>query len=280
MDTLNIEWFPIEGTLIGLLRYGQHFGKIGTRYNLVDGDIDVFMRADSISDYKTKKNRISQFLVNEKRWIRCIEHHGICGKCFYKNKFETPLIWPIYVDFMGYIVEGDVVTSTGPDGYPFEVWDAKLPKEIIFPYKKCKFYDVELKCPNNFIDFIAGYSNRCYTHGSIAYPDTYNHKLYNSHWTQYLNDDEPDYPLTNPEIADLKKYAKELHDKGFASFYDTLNDPKEYEKYRALAYPTVPDAPVVSVKQKRRSRTPQNKKKKGGKRSSSKKPKRTTNTKR
>jgi hypothetical protein len=181
------------------------------------------------------------------------------------------LNWPIYVDIIGYIVEGDHIVSTeATNGYPFQRWKSKLPTDMIYPFKKCKFFDTDLNCPNKYLEFIANYDNGYYEHGSIAYPDTYNHKLYISHWTKYLNDEGPDFPLTHQEIIDLNRYAKDLHDAGYASFYSVLQDPKEYEKYRLLTL--TPKVVPKVVATRRRSVTPRRKKKsaiKGGRRKSS-----------
>ena len=69
IDTLNslkITWFPIEGTLISVLRYGRTFAKIGNRINLTDSDIDVMVIVKDHNDWIKKIKKILNSLVNKK----------------------------------------------------------------------------------------------------------------------------------------------------------------------------------------------------------------------
>ena len=55
----NLEWFPIEGTLIACLRYGKHYKKNSERYNLSDMDIDIAIICNSENDIT---NKLKSFL--------------------------------------------------------------------------------------------------------------------------------------------------------------------------------------------------------------------------
>jgi hypothetical protein len=145
---------------------------------------------------------------------------------------------------------------------------------MLYPFKVCKFFDSRVPCPNEYIDLLRGYNNEKYNKGSLAYPDTYSINTFAlSWWTNYVNMTGPEPPLTGEEIYDLKVYAKHLHDNGFASFHELLQDNNEYEKYKALAYnnntgltqtriPRIPHKTPTSNKKttKGRRRSSQNKK--------------------
>jgi hypothetical protein len=269
---LDMEWFVVGGTLIGLLRYGAHYGKIGDRYDLVDPDIDFAFRVDDQADYDNKMKRIWEYL-KQKGWKACKGHHECLQMCFYTSRFETPLNFPIYGDFFAYYVEDGNMRSLCENKYPFQSWDDKMPVDLIFPVKKCKFYEYDVNCPNKYIEFLNKFNNDAYggENSSLAYPDTYSEcSLALSWWTRYTNTTGPEKPLTEREISDLKKYAQKLKDEGYESFYDLLNDPNEYEKYKKLTEINLITNSMSRVNittPRRRS----SKKKKKGKRKSSRK---------
>ena len=219
----EIDFWPTEGSLVGLLRYGGLSGYLGEgRMDLVDNDIDFMIGVQSDRDWNVLLPTLITTLT-EKGWEGCVvsstaQHLPSSRRdrlrCF-KGGFSYRYL--VKVDIHSFIVVKkdsigfnhrwfDADTQQwNYGGYPFDAWDGRLPLHLLYPFSRCKCYDRVLNCPNKAVALLTKWNNYEYDKaGCLALPLT----------------------RTNRREQDvILEHSRKLHDQGFASFLREFDHP-------------------------------------------------------
>jgi len=247
IDVLNsiqdLKWFFIEGTLLSVLRYGDTFGKIGNRLNLVDGDIDVMIIVKNQSDWLNKSRLISDEL-KKKRW-NCngnyinthITDPAFKGAknisrndkvtCYYHTKSHYSITpWTDIHSLIDdgtnnlYVHEEDLLNNVS--NWPFKNYGGSITRDIIYPLRNTFYNGKKVTIPNKFIELLLNWNNSEYSSGCVLfpYPIKSKHEWYN-YFRDYLESN-----LTEEELKGIVKYSVNLNNKGLPSLYDFTHGEK------------------------------------------------------
>ena len=241
LNDIGVEWWPVEGTLIGLLRLGNVFGNIGQKIVISDSDIDIFVRFDKDEDWDAFKTNVNHFLVKEKSFTEC--KHGIDNLVKFdgknnKYKCHTDKYVPgdcdicdddIHIDFHRYIVNESenmvYMHDMCKDGtsclekYPFQKWNGYVRyKGFIVDenkkFLKTKCLDMDINCPYKFLELLSDWNDNEYGDGSDIHIPRGN-CIYDKNTKEIHNDNT----FSNKELKMMCEYGKYLHDQGYASFF-------------------------------------------------------------
>jgi hypothetical protein len=233
------EWWPTEGTLIGILRYGQTFYTLDNIIHGSDSDIDVMIRINSEEHWNKIQNMIKNHLTNiDNDWTVCNEH-SLSDKHNRLEKLtcDTNLMWGkyveggnsnIHVDIHSYYVDElkNLVyindDSNNNIDYPFQKWNGSIKyKNFLVDdnglFRKALFNNIEVPCPYKYIDIITKWNNNEYDADTIHIPR--GNLIYKDNlWLE----DKDNYLSEDAKII-LKNKAIELNKKGYASFFELYN---------------------------------------------------------
>ena len=221
LDSLGAEWWPCEGTLIGMLRYGDNFdvlpdfGPIGT-----DNDVDVMVRADTDEEWRELQKRLKEMLKHRNYWytsgIRIIKI------------FNKKIIWgyrlgntaPFFCDIHRYAVKDGLAYSPEHPTWPFKAWGGKIPRTPFIvdengSMKKCLFDGMTLPCANRFLEILCKWNGGKYDPEKLKYPLG---GMYEIKGKFRLDNDLTPHFLTERDKKYLHKKWSNLKSKGFASF--------------------------------------------------------------
>jgi len=242
------EFWPISGTLIGLLRYGSMQGKLCCgKVDIVDRDTDWMVRADSEKEWFRLCTAIAEQLLAV-GWHSCelLSQGKVSGlqwegqlmtmKCFRFRYFFAVADFQRYGVFQGVIYRQRVCGSISdisvqrrlrgfhssilvPDGVNcWYVRDkglrfaGRLPLDYIMPLRACRAYGHSVPCPNRAADVAqAEYLDDCPARPRFVHT---------------RNDGDPrnkhfwDVGFTQEDESLLRTGAQRLHADGFASFHE------------------------------------------------------------
>lgn len=229
LNTLGVEWWPTEGTLIGILRYGANivnlpsFGKIST-----DTDIDIMIRAESDEDWKKLRQRLTKEIPRLSKFTSCknvraankTETHDklYCHTEKYINNEEGH----IHADIHRYIVNEEknyayTKTTPGDDlSYPFQYWGNRIPYRGMITddngkLKKAKYNMLTVPCPFNPVEILKHWNDHEYGKGDIRYP--YKQAFGETGKFHKFSMDSKDRKYIQDKWMELQK-------EGFKSFYE------------------------------------------------------------
>tara|TARA_B100001248_G_scaffold240204_1_gene206009 strand:- start:2858 stop:3667 length:810 start_codon:yes stop_codon:yes gene_type:complete len=238
LNELDCEWFPVEGTLISLLRYGkrgEYLNKIdpmckNNNYILTDSDIDIFIR---IKD-KTMWDELRPLIVKklkEKGWGAYRSEHqigSIPDMKYYINYDKNDNYWGApHIDIHTFFVKDNYAMiafdekDINPYEYPFQKWNGKfLYKGGLVDdsgnYLKLKFENYYLRCPYKFMELLTKWNGGEYSNLHQPVGGT----IIDSNGKHVFNDKI--YHKYDKSI--LYKITKSLHDEGYESFYNLIKN--------------------------------------------------------
>lgn len=233
LNEMDVEWWPTEGTLIGILRYGGCFGNLPSiGYIGTDTDIDVMIRVESEEEWENLKDILEHKIKMLPAFTKCESN--------YDNDFLEKLTcftedyiggYDIHTDIHRYLVnekENYAYTNTKNIKelyYPFQYWDNKIPyKGMIVDdkgkFKKALFNSIEVPCPYKATEILQYWNDGEYKSSEIAYPTGGYHKGTNYMW---ISNEEP-IKLTDEDIKYLQKKSNKLKGKGYENFQNELNN--------------------------------------------------------
>lgn len=232
------EWWPTEGTLIGMLRWGGNHQQINDGILATDTDIDIMVRVKNEKDWENTKQAFQNYILEYPDWTRCqarndkiaisrnakftchtLHNYGsACGKDV-----------GIHVDIHSYMVdEGknivfmDQLCRDCPDKckdrYPFQNWGGVAPYRGFIvdesgKFLKAKFLDMDVPCPFKYIDILGGWNNFEYGHGDDLHLPIKNCCLKSSNCWEYDGCE-----LKSKDWEAMCKIAHNLERNGYASF--------------------------------------------------------------
>ena len=234
LNSLNIMWFPIEGTLISVLRYGSTYGKIGNRINLTDGDIDIMVMVKNQEDWLKKINNILNILVS-KKWNPIPKKENTSDSNNKNTRIDKYRIYyhtksnldaEIYVDIHSLIDNGKKMYTQEDDLYnnlskwPFKRWGGSVDRSFIFPLKKAYLNNREIRIPNKSVELLLNWDDGEYENGCLLLPPAISKNNWQYKWFK-------DYIETNvnqTEIDDIINYSKKLDKRKLPSFIRYVNN--------------------------------------------------------
>lgn len=247
LNALGLEWWPTEGTLIGILRYGGNFGKLPSiGYIATDTDIDIMVRAESDEQWKKLSKILTQKIktlpgFKSCRMLTAAKQKNVLDKitCYTDDYIFTSQQnqpgFDIHTDIHRYLVnekDNYAYTNSSLQGqyYPFQHWNNKIPYRGFIcdknaNFKKGLFNSIDVPCPLRATRILQHWNGGEYSAGQIAIPaggivkrgDVY--KFVN-------NEKEGSLPINDFDRKYLKNIGKKLHDRGYESFYSAFQNPQ------------------------------------------------------
>lgn len=225
---LNIKYFPVYGTLLGLIR---HEG-------LIPWDDDVDICVNNI-DYNTILEKKDFF---NKKGIEVYVMKGVLLnqpdfiKIFYKNSKkikDREWSWP-FIDIFKFSIKGNKIyieSNTKPYNYIFNYDD-------IYPFKTNKFENIVMNIPSN-VDILL---NKFYGNDwqEICYSSSYNHENEIAYNTQYkakcneIKEDIDENIFENVFIINLER-KKERFEKSIERLKKIGIHPKRFNAIDATS---------------------------------------------
>ena len=184
LNSLGVEWWPTEGTLIGILRYGNNFARDDLSFAPLgtDIDIDVMVRVDDDQDWTDLRSAIKKKL-SLAGWANCqtLGIEGCSDGKFTCSTFHTvnskTWIEPLHLDLHRYMVDSSdnlaFMTRTKTRGYPFQYWgnSIKYRGGLVDGYGRlgvALYDDTPVPCPLNAVELLSHWNNGEYS--NIRWP--------------------------------------------------------------------------------------------------------------
>ena len=174
LDDMGLMYWPIEGTLAGLLRWGNNFGITSNAIYVTDNDIDVMIEVNNDAHWDMIKATLREKLSGDGpksawRWAGCIEaNHNVAPvrklpkfKCSTSAKF--PFVGAdaelgtgdVHIDFHSYLVSKDLnviamdsVCFAEPHRcstyWPFQAWGGNAPYRGLIVDENGRFRKVKV----------------------------------------------------------------------------------------------------------------------------------------
>jgi len=233
LNKLKVEWWPTEGTLIGMLRWGDNFGTIHDGILATDTDIDVMIRVKDEEEWNQLKQQIETELLKDSLWTNCEEldaggitrlpkftcytSHTFGRKCYHNDN--------IHLDLHSYMVDEEQnlifmdpickISDKCKDKYPFQNWNGKAPyRGLIVDNKgdlaQAKFNDMVVPCPFKALELLGKWHGNEYVDGELHLP--VNNCILKDKWRENA------YNLTAGDKIKLCHISKQLASNGMSSF--------------------------------------------------------------
>jgi hypothetical protein len=235
MEQKKYEWWPTEGTLIGLLRWGSNFGKVDAGIIVTDTDIDVMIRVKDGDDWNRIKQEIEEELKKSPLWTS-FKTHPVPGMktdrskftAYTNTKFDSCRDGNIHVDIHSYMVdEEENIAYVNPkckkEGfckgvYPFQVWQGVAPYRGLIvdedgKFGKVKFNEMSLPCPHRYLELLGKWNNHEYGSDESALGMPIGGcTLRRGKWRSV------DYSLSHSDRDRVHNSTEALKEKGYKSF--------------------------------------------------------------
>lgn len=165
---LGIDYVPIQGTLISLVRYGDFpAGRLSQgKEDVVDNDAEVMIILDHESDLEVVGRHISLGL-EALGWPPCTNPHPRKFVCF-SLRHAIPCKLEIYAvakDPVQQLIYATRSCSAGgdcvyPPAFPFHAWDFHLPASVIYPMGWCRVGSASwsVPCPRMPMELLRGWN--------------------------------------------------------------------------------------------------------------------------
>lgn len=232
LNDMGVEWWPTEGTLIGILRWGKNFGKLDDGVIASDTDIDVMVRVKDQDQWESIKTELVTRFSNKTLWRGCKNYkiNGINAKftCYTHYSFGWKC-WKntdVHTDIHCYMVDEELnkayldkkcLNGECKKIYPFQNWGGTAPYRGLIvnnqgKLAKARFMNMDVPCPFYYIEILKNWNGNEYGNGNDLYLPKVNCVNKGKEWIKN------DYKITDHDKAVLCRYAKELKKYGYASF--------------------------------------------------------------
>jgi len=235
LNSLGVEWWPTEGTLIGILRYGNNFARDDLSFAPLgtDTDIDVMVRVDDDQDWEDLRSTIKKRL-SLAGWAACqtLGIEGCSDGKFTCSTFYTvnskSWIEPLHLDLHRYMVDSSdnlaFMTRTKTRGYPFQYWgnSIKYRGGLVDDYGRfgvALYDDIPVPCPLNALELLSHWNNGEYN--NIRWPFGGCTKSEDD----LLNFHENPIKLNNEDERIIREIWTQLYQRGYMSFSEKSTLP-------------------------------------------------------
>jgi len=265
VKALNVDFVPIQGTLISLLRYGAFpAGRLSDgKWDVVDNDAEILIVLDHEDDLDIVGPSIS-LALEARGWPPCINPHFRKFVCF-SLRHAIPCKMEIYAATkdvnLHAVFFSRSCTAVGmckySRGFPFQYWDGRMPIDIIYPLGRCRIGSglQDIFCPNMPLELLRGWNMGEYSNQSVV---AFSKDLHRSQmWRGRLDfskaclalpvlskdRDRGDSRnqrlqrdgLSVEDLRLLKGYARALQRQGFASLYAHLQGAPCSKRQRRIS---------------------------------------------
>lgn len=178
--SLGIDFVPIQGTLISLLRYGSFpAGRLSNgKWDVVDNDAEIMLLLDNMEDLDTIGPGIS-LALEARGWPPCTQPHFRKYVCF-SMRHDIPCKIEMYAatkDLSHHVIYF-TRTCTGPGecqysrGFPLQHWQGQMPMDVIYPLGRCRMGSSlqGVFCPNMPLELLIGWNQGEYRNQSVVVP--------------------------------------------------------------------------------------------------------------
>lgn len=252
LSDMELEWWPIEGTLIGILRYGSNFGHLPSIGHIAtDDDIDIMVRVRSDHHWERVREELVRRLVGSGDYTWYKFHHagnprGVrdklsCYTCYFLGSYN------IHVDIHRYIVdeEGNYAftnTQTSELTYPFQMWGNRMPYRGVITdadgsFRVARFDDMIVPCPYRAEDVLRSWNCNEYGTGQLRYPVGGVYRYWNGKYGCNAN---RCHVLSTADKRYLHGIWRELEQHGFESFHESVPAEVVCRKGRRRCYGSRP----------------------------------------
>jgi hypothetical protein len=245
LNRMGLEWWPTEGTLIGVLRYGGNFAKLPSiGYIATDTDIDIMVRAESDEHWKVVSETLSKQITQLPgfkacRLMRAANQPNVLDKmkCYtddyiFTSEGKVPG-YDIHTDIHRYVVnekDNYAYTNSSSTGlyYPFQYWNNKIPYRGCIcddngKFKKAIFNSIDIPCPFQATQILQHWNGGEYSASQVAIPAGGIIKRDNVY--KFVNNErEGALPINDLDREYLEKISQKLHNRGYASFYSSFQN--------------------------------------------------------
>jgi len=230
LNSLNIKWFFIEGTLISVLRYGQTSYKLNNRFNTPDRDIDVMIIIKNQKEWEEIQKKIINTLINKNKWRKFYKTHTPRNKSMPPRRQDKLVMYSgkkyknieIHCDIHTMIEDNNYFYVhkhhlDGTNEWPFGKWGGYISKDIIYPFKKCLFNGKEIQCANKSIELLKKWNSGEYSKGCIALP---------VHPLDSQSKEKEDL-LDKTELNTVFSSINNLHNQEYACFHSIIDNEQK-----------------------------------------------------
>jgi hypothetical protein len=234
-NSMGLEWWPTEGTLIGILRYGSNFGKLPSIGEIAtDTDIDIMVRVESDKEWKELSANLINKITKIADFNKCTLMHA--GNptidnspkdklaCYTKYYFGDCYI---HTDIHRYLVNENenyayVNTVNNNNSYPFQHWNNKIPyrgmiTDMHGKMRHAKYNSVIVPCPYKASEILQYWNGGEYEKDNISYP--VGGVVYKNNDYKFINNEtSAPFTLTKSDKDYLHKTWSDLQNNGFESF--------------------------------------------------------------
>lgn len=222
LSKIGVEYVPIQGTLIALLRYGTFptGGLSGLKRDVVDNDAELMVAVANASAMRPLGRRISRAL-QARGWPPCV------GESVWKlSCFSLHRLVPMKLEIYPYVPDhaAGLVRSERSTQFPFQKWAGGLPWAVFYPLGSCRLGSRawQVPCPRRPVAFLSGYNDGEYGSSScLAVPVLTKDRDAGDSRNVHLGEEG----LNLEDLAHLAGRARVLDEQGFSSFHAHLHDP-------------------------------------------------------
>lgn len=178
--SLGVDFIPIQGTLISLLRYGSFpAGRLSDgKWDVVDNDAEIMLLLDHEEDLDTVGPRIS-LALEARGWPSCTNPHFRKYVCF-SMRHDVPCKIEIYAatkDVKRHVIYSSRHCEAAGEcqyrgGFPLQHWQGQLPMEVIYPLGRCRMGNLAqgVFCPHMPLELLSGWNQGEYGNQSFVAP--------------------------------------------------------------------------------------------------------------
>ena len=208
LESLEAEWWPCRGTLIALLRHGARSGTLSEgKVDMVERDIDLMVGVSDEEGFELLGRAIERNLLL-KGWDRCWTKPSATFHHKYQFAVRRDLLYcmrtkpHMMLDVTSYITgekedslpyvfvhrlcrgeghegregakaaKGEKPCFVLPDVGPLAPGGGTLPREAIYPLRRCWAFSRSVPCPNQPLQTLMAMSHSGLSTACIALPDT------------------------------------------------------------------------------------------------------------
>eukprot|EP00927_Polykrikos_kofoidii_P074960 TRINITY_DN71018_c0_g1_i1.p1 TRINITY_DN71018_c0_g1~~TRINITY_DN71018_c0_g1_i1.p1 ORF type:complete len:687 (-),score=74.35 TRINITY_DN71018_c0_g1_i1:134-2194(-) len=244
LEELGAEFWPTGGTLIGALRYGRVAGRLmGGKMDSVDDDLEFMVGVRRESDWFVLAYDMER-LLGARGLVNC--HHQISEPSHvFRPRLRIDTLtcasvrpYAIGIELRSYVIGNGFAYQHALRDIPgcdetnhrrplpflcfafelpfFQTWRGQLPLNLLYPLRPCLLFNRTVRCPAHAIEVLIGWNGGEYDLRShcLAVPLlTQDRSVVDGRNAELMR-----RGLEPGDLELLRRYARELHALGFASF--------------------------------------------------------------